>query len=387
MKKYATLLCSFLIASAGYAQQGYTLKIKLSNFKTYKPRLSYVTNGTISVDSVYTMEKGWMIMKGNIKDAQIASFTVKGNPALEIGTGSQNLTAPALRFFLTNDVITIKGDADKVYAAEVKGGTANADWETVRAKAGKVDHENWLAARKVADSCKTCDNTTLMRAISKTNNTRNKEMQDTENSFYNSHPNSPYSMYMLYRRQAIMDLDSLKADYNKMGSTAKNNIYAKMLGERVASLEATAIGRPAIPLQKKDMNGQEVSLAILKGKYVLLDFWGSWCHPCRASHPHLKEIYNKYKSQGFEIVGIAAEMGRDPEKNRKTWLDAIKTDGINWVNVLNNEGAEQFDAVNAYGVSAFPTKLLLDKEGKIIGRWIGGEAKELDAKLLEVFGN
>lgn len=384
IKKYATLLCSLLIAAGSYAQQGYTLKIKLSNFKTYKPRLSYVTNGALSVDSVYKVENGWIIMKGNIKDTQLASFTLKGNPALEY---SQHLTAPVLRFFLSNDVITIKGDADRIYAAEVKGGAANADWEELRKTVGKTDQENWITVQKIADSCKNCDNTTLMRAINKANSARNKEMQTLETAFYNNHPNSPYSMYMLYRRQAMMELDSLKADYNKMGSAAKNNVYAKMVSERIASLEATAIGRTAIPLQKKDMNGQEVSLATLKGKYVLLDFWGSWCHPCRASHPHLKEVYSKYKSQGFEIVGIAEEMGRDPEKNRKTWLDAIKTDGINWVNVLNNEGVEQFDAVKAYGISAFPTKLLLDKEGKIIGRWIGGEAKELDAKLLEVFGN
>ncbi|SEW49814.1 TlpA disulfide reductase family protein [Chitinophaga arvensicola] len=386
MKKYAILLCSFLVASGSFAQQGYTLRIKLSHVKNYQPRLSYVSNGKLSIDSTYTTEKGWLIMKGTVNTATMASFTVKGNPALEVVTEKQTLTAPALRFFLTNDVITIKGDADKVYAAEVQGGEANADWTDLRIKGSKMDQESWMATRKIADSCKSCENKVLMSSINKTNSARGKAMQELEKSFFDSHPNSPYSMYMLYRMQAIMELDSLKATYNRMGSAAKKNAYAKVISERIASLEATAVGQPAIPLHKKDMNGQEVSLATLKGKYVLLDFWGSWCHPCRASHPHLKEVYGKYKPMGLEIVGIASENSHDLEKNRKIWLEAIKTDDINWVNVLNNEGIESFDAVSAYGISAFPTKILLDKEGKIIGRWIGGEAKELDVKLAEVFG-
>ncbi|HWV69222.1 TlpA disulfide reductase family protein [Chitinophaga sp.] len=385
MKKYAILLCSCLAASAGFAQQGYTLRIKLSHFKKYQPRLSYVSDNKLSIDSVFTTEKGWLVMKGAVNSPVMASFTLKGNPALEAPAGKQVLTAPVLRFFLTNDVITIKGDADKVYAANVEGGEANADWADLRTKESRLEHENWIATRKMADSCKTCDNTVVTQLTRKMNSSKGRALQDMETAFFNSHPNSLYSMYMLYRMQAIMELDSLKTTYNKMGSAAKNNVYAKFIGNRIASLEATAVGQPAIPLRKKDMDGREVSLETLKGRYVLLDFWGSWCHPCRASHPHLKELYGKYKAEGFEIVGIASENG-SAEKCRKVWLDAIKMDGINWVNVLNNEGIEQFDAVTAYGVSAFPTKILLDKEGKIIGRWIGGEAKELDVKLKEVFG-
>lgn len=386
IKKYAILLCSCLAASAGFAQQGYTLRIKLSNFKKYQPRLAYVSDNKLSIDSGFTMEKGWLVMKGTVNSPVMASFTLRGNPVLESPAGNQLLTAPVLRFFLTNDVITIKGDADKVYAANVEGGEANADWADLRSKESQLEHENWIATRKLADSCINCDSKVLTQLIRKAGSSKSRAIQEMETAFFNSHPNSAYSMYMLYRMQAIMELDSLKTTYNKMGSAAKNNVYAKLIGDRIASLEATAVGQPAIPLRKKDMDGHEVSLETLKGRYVLLDFWGSWCHPCRASHPHLKELYGKYKTAGFEIVGIASENGHDLEKCRKVWLDAVNTDGINWVNVLNNEGIEQFDAVTAYGVSAFPTKILLDKEGKIIGRWIGGEAKELDVKLKEVFG-
>ncbi|MDR6781948.1 TlpA family protein disulfide reductase [Pedobacter africanus] len=198
-------------------------------------------------------------------------------------------------------------------------------------------------------------------------------------------PGALLSVYYLYTVQALMKTEELKARFEKLDNTHKKSFYGQVIANRLAGLEATAIGKSAVALRKKDMNGNDVSLETLKGKYVILDFWGSWCHPCRLSHPHLKELYAKYKADGFEIVGIAEEPGQSLEKGRKAWLNAVKEDGIDWIQVLNNEGIEHFDAVKAYGISAFPTKILLDREGKIIGRYIGNN-KDIDAKLTEVFG-
>lgn len=139
---------------------------------------------------------------------------------------------------------------------------------------------------------------------------------------------------------------------------------------------------------KKDLNGTAVDFNALKGRYVLLDFWGSWCHPCRASHPHLKELYSKFKDKGFEIVGIATEHAKTAEERHKLWTTAITEDGLTWLQVLNNENAAQFDAVKEYEVTAFPTKILLDRDGNIIGRYVGngsgGEA--FGARLEQLLG-
>lgn len=371
MKKYIILLYSLLLTAVGFAQQGFTLRIQLSGLKNYQPRLIYEKDGNFITDSVYTTEKGWIIMKGKVKLPVMASLRLEGSPALEILRKDQPLFAPALQFFLTNEVITIMGDADKVYTAQVQGGKENADWKELREKEKQLQHENWIVTRAVADSCIDCNNATLMNIVRKQNRARSKEIQEIEETFYNDHPNSAYSMYILYWKQAVMEPDSLRATFKRMGNAAKNNVYAASIKDRLVKLETTAVGKPAIQFKKKDINGREVSLATLKGKYVLLDFWGSWCHGCRESHPHMKELYKKYKPQGLEIVGVSSEYGKDLDKSRKLWLDAINADGIDWVNVLNNEGVEQFDAVTAYGISAFPTHILLDKEGKIIGRWVG----------------
>jgi thiol-disulfide isomerase/thioredoxin len=138
---------------------------------------------------------------------------------------------------------------------------------------------------------------------------------------------------------------------------------------------------------KNDMNGNPFKLSSLKGKYVLVDFWGSWCGPCRASHPHLKQVYNKYKDKGFEILGIASEKVNDLNTAKESWKKAVETDGITWMQVINNDNkGAQHDVTRLYGIEGYPTKLLLDKEGKILAKWLGNESEELDNKLKEIFG-
>lgn len=138
-------------------------------------------------------------------------------------------------------------------------------------------------------------------------------------------------------------------------------------------------------LAKPDLNDKVWGISAFKGKYVLLDFWGSWCWPCRFSHPHLKEVYSKYKDKGFEIIGVSREASPDLEKAKQSWKKAIDEDQIGWIHLLNNQNVAQFDAVKAFGIGVFPTKILLDRDGKEIVRYSGGSSKELDQKLIEIF--
>lgn len=144
----------------------------------------------------------------------------------------------------------------------------------------------------------------------------------------------------------------------------------------------------AFAAAKKDMNGNPVDFNALKGKYVLIDFWGSWCKPCRASHPHLKELYAKYKNKGFEIIGVAQELAKTPEECRALWTGAVAKDSLTWLQIMNNENSEKFDAVKEYTVGAFPTRILLDRNGNIIGRYVGNgpAGSAFTAKLEELLG-
>ena len=144
-------------------------------------------------------------------------------------------------------------------------------------------------------------------------------------------------------------------------------------------------GGPAPDFTKLDANGKSVSLSQFKGKYVLLDFWGSWCSPCRQAMPHLKELYAAYAPKGFEVLGISSEKVSSQSQAEAMWKQAIEKDGLPWTNVLNNEPAMKQDVVQMFSIEAYPTQILLDKEGKIIGKWTGSGNKGVDEKLKEIF--
>lgn len=140
-------------------------------------------------------------------------------------------------------------------------------------------------------------------------------------------------------------------------------------------------------INKRDRYGNLIRLQDYKGKYVLLDFWGSWCAPCRKGNPHLKELYAKYHEKGFEIIGIANENEATLSEARSEWLQAIQKDGLPWVNILNNEGIKDNNVVAAYAVNEYPTKILIGPDGKIVSRLIGiGPANvKLEALLKKIY--
>jgi peroxiredoxin len=135
-----------------------------------------------------------------------------------------------------------------------------------------------------------------------------------------------------------------------------------------------AVGDKAKEITLPDTKGNTISLSSLKGKIVLIDFWASWCGPCRRSVPELKKVYSKYQSKGFEIYGISL----DADKN--DWMQALKEDKINWIRVNDLKG----ETAGIWNVAYIPTVYLLDKEGKILA--INPSHEELDALLRKLLG-
>jgi thiol-disulfide isomerase/thioredoxin len=193
-----------------------------------------------------------------------------------------------------------------------------------------------------------------------------------------------WSRLYLTGKEVSPELESnIKAECAKIpGGVA----YFQHMTDSVQSFYKNKLSAFAAAKVKAD--GQPVDFSTLKGKYVLLDFWGSWCRPCRASHPHLKVLYAKYKDKGFEIIGIAQEHSKSADENRKAWLTAIEQDGLTWMQVLDNENVDKFNSVNQWEVTAFPTKILLDREGNIIGRYVGNGngGMEFTTRLEELLG-
>ncbi|MDB5230803.1 MAG: hypothetical protein JWN76_1608 [Chitinophagaceae bacterium] len=130
---------------------------------------------------------------------------------------------------------------------------------------------------------------------------------------------------------------------------------------------------------QNDLTDNPVQFSTFKGKYILLDFWASWCAPCRSENPNLVKLYDKYKASGLLIVGVSLD--NEGEKNK--WLKAVKADGLTWPQLSDLQGWDN-KAAKLYNVSAIPYNFLIDENGKIIGKLLKGEG--LRIKLKELFG-
>ena len=210
--------------------------------------------------------------------------------------------------------------------------------------------------------------------------------------YVKKYPSSALAANFLCMNTGRMTLEQLKEAYNKLDETAKQTSAGKEIAAEIATLDRVAPGNPAPEIAKNDLvTGKPFALSSLKGKVVLLDFWASWCVPCRKSNPHVKALYEKYRKKGFDVVYVADNDSRPEEA-----LKAIDQDGIRkYHHVLRGlktlkdangkmTGFDKSEDVSEqYAIHFLPTKYLIDREGKIIGK-VNDE--ELDAKLKEIFG-
>lgn len=215
------------------------------------------------------------------------------------------------------------------------------------------------------------------------------EMEALDLKFFDDHPQSFATAYMLRFYVSKFTLDSLLMYYDRLGGSLQQSNFGKDLADEIQKLRAGSPGSIAADFTATDINGKQLNLSDFKGKYILLDFWASWCVPCRKGNPHLKELYAKYKAQGIEFIGVS-----DDDRNHEAWKKAVDKDGLPWRHVLRGLDMEKRiknepnpnDISEKFGISTLPTKILIDPNGKIIGRY-GEEEKALDAQLKEIFGN
>ena len=211
-------------------------------------------------------------------------------------------------------------------------------------------------------------------------------------NFFSSHPDSYVTAAELRYFTNYMKPETLKSYISKLSPWLQTSIYGKDLSDALDKIQNGAPGSRAQLFSQRDMDGKPVSLTDFKGKYLLLDFWASWCLPCRKNNTHLKELYALYKDKGLTILGVA-----DNDDKPEEWKKAIAKDGVGiWNHMLRGLDTNKFkddgkpqpgDIYNMYGVHAIPTEILINPDGVIIARFGSGgdDYDQLDTKLADIF--
>lgn len=166
--------------------------------------------------------------------------------------------------------------------------------------------------------------------------------------------------------------------YNNYTEEFKDNSYFKNFENKLIKIKSISIGSVAPDIILNDTSGVPISLASLRGKYVLLDFWAAWCRPCREENPNIVENYNNYKSYGFDVYQVSLD------RTKEDWVRGIKQDQLPWINVSDLK-YYQSEAAELYNVDRIPSAFLLDPDGKIIAKHTDLRGPNLSRKLAEIF--
>lgn len=333
MKKLITTAL-ILIPVLGWAQNNtYQVKGRFKETsKNGKVYISYYKGGKTERDSAL-VRNGVFELKGPIEGPQQVYMTFNNNG----GKTKGNIDARSL--YLDKGLIIINA-SDSIKTAEISGAAINAEFE------------KYMAVGK---------------------------SEEALNSFVKQNPDS-YFCFEAMQKIAGSYFDASKVEplFNGLSAKNRNAKAGKDFAALIAASKSTAVGRMAPEFEQMNTENKPVKLSDYRGKYVLVDFWASWCGPCRAENPKVLKAYNAFKDKNFTVLGVSVDQERDRDK----WLKAIKDDGMPWMQLVDPNHDDPKGAGNLYAIKAIPSNFLIDPQGKIIAKNLRGEA--LEKKLAEI---
>ncbi len=207
-----------------------------------------------------------------------------------------------------------------------------------------------------------------------------QSLQNEIDKFVKARPRSVVTAFVLEATyQFNEDIIMLENRFNLLDAAVRNSEAGKKLQESITLNKIGAVGTQALEFSQPDTTGHPISLSSFRGKYVLVDFWASWCGPCRQENPNVVENFNKFNSKNFTVLGVSLDKPGQKDK----WIEAIHRDGLTWTHVSDLQHWNNAVA-KMYHIQGIPQNLLLDPNGKIIAKNLRGP--DLQAKLCEVLG-
>jgi peroxiredoxin len=372
------LILALLAPAVAAAQSpNFTISGKIGNLnKPAKIYLDYSAEGKGATDSA-VLVNGTFKFTGHIEGIASSRMTLSRE-----GIKDKEIYATGI-----GDVIYVSfgkenihiSSPDSLYNAKWTGSKVYNELQAFNKAVGPtvmtVHHNaNVLLGRATPEQQK---DTTYFKSIDKTVKALRKSRGEKMLAFAKANPTSEFALQGL---SELVSGYSLKSDqalavFNKLSPELRLSYTGQGLYKLLNADTMTALGAPAPNFTQNDVNGKAMSLSDFKGKYVLVEFWASWCSPCRAEGPNLLKQYARFKNKGFEILGVSVD------SDKAKWLEAIKKDGLTWPQISDLKGWDN-DARKVYGISGVPANFLISPEGKIIGSHLMGE--KLNKKLSEL---
>lgn len=371
------IIAALVAPSVLFAQKEAAFKIKgqLKNIKDTVDLvyLNYSADGKRITDSAVVV-KGEYEFVNNVKLPTRAQLLAKNSANKKARVQQKDVAT----IFLEASNIKIQ-NVDSFSNIVVKGSKAQVEYEKITAALKPFNDEMQALYKVFTEQNKSGEKVAAKKTEDALDALEEKQREEVYGKYIKANPTSPIGLYAL-QQYAGYDINADKVEplFNQLSAATQASAAGTDFKAKIDLAKKTGIGKYAMDFTQNDTLGIPVSLSSFKGKYVLVDFWASWCGPCRRENPNVVKTFNAYKDKPFTILSVSLDQPNAKDK----WIKAIHDDNLTWTHVSdlqfwNNAVAKQ------YGIQAIPQNLLLDPEGKIIAKNLRGET--LSEKLAEVF--